>query len=65
MVCAVSAAIMVGRSGFVCFAFVNLSPLGLDAVSAAMVVGRSVFVCFVPSSACRFMDLVRCRYGNE
>ena len=41
-----SAAIMVGRSVFVFFAFVNLSPFGLDAVSAAMMVGRSVFVCF-------------------
>ena len=41
-----SAAIMVGRSVFVFFAFVNLSPFGLDTVSAAMMVGRSVFVCF-------------------
>ena len=60
-----SAAIMVGRSVFVFFfAFVNLSPFGLDAVSAAMMVGRSVFV-FLPSSVCRFMDLVQCRYGSE
>ena len=39
------AAIMIGRSVFVCFAFVNLSLCGFDAVSAAIMVGRSVFVC--------------------
>ena len=40
------AAIMIGRSVFVCFVLVNLSLYGCDAVSAAKMVGRSVFVCF-------------------
>ena len=40
------AAIMIGRSVFVCFVLVNLSLYGCDAVSAAIMVGRSVFVCF-------------------
>ena len=40
------AAIMIGRSVFVCCGLVNLSLYGCDAVSAAIMVGRSVFVCF-------------------
>ena len=39
------AAIMIGRSVFVCCGLVNLSLYGCDAVSAAIMVGR-VFVCF-------------------
>ena len=54
------AAIMIGRSVFVCFVLVNLSLYGCDAVSAAIMVGRSVFV-FLPSSICRLLDWMPCQ----